>query len=84
MTDGVLPDLVLASASPRRRELLAVGVRDLMRLAAVDETLSALSTVAEALIGGALDSEDQALRAEGQLPARTDPGAGFTVPGDTI
>jgi glutamate-ammonia-ligase adenylyltransferase len=65
----------------RRRELLLIGVRDLLRLAPVDETLSALSDVAEALIDAALESEDQALRAECRLPAREGAVTGFTVLG---
>src|SRR5262245_59734410 len=34
----------------KRREMLQIGVRDLLRLCSVEETLAALSTLAEALI----------------------------------
>jgi len=37
----------------KRREMLHIGVRDLLRLASVEETLSALSVLAEALISTA-------------------------------
>jgi glutamate-ammonia-ligase adenylyltransferase len=39
----------------KRRELLHIGVRDLLRLATVDETVAALSELAEILIEAALE-----------------------------
>jgi glutamate-ammonia-ligase adenylyltransferase len=39
----------------RRREILQLGVRDVLRLATVDETLEALSDLAEVLVAAALD-----------------------------
>ena len=37
----------------KRREMLHIGVRDLLRLSSVEETLTALSVLAEALISAA-------------------------------
>ncbi len=45
----------------KRREILHIGVRDLLRLATVDETLTALSELAEVLIAGALDACQRSL-----------------------
>jgi glutamate-ammonia-ligase adenylyltransferase len=39
----------------RRREILHIGVRDLLRHADVEETLVALSSLADVLVGGALE-----------------------------
>jgi glutamate-ammonia-ligase adenylyltransferase len=39
----------------RRREILHIGVRDLLRHASVEETLAALSRLADVLVGGALE-----------------------------
>ncbi len=47
----------------KRREILHIGVRDLLRLARVEETLAALSTLAEALLRKACE---EAARAVGQ------------------
>jgi glutamate-ammonia-ligase adenylyltransferase len=66
----------------RRRELLQIGVRDLMKIATVEETVASLSNVAEALIDAALDSEEEALRTELSLPSRPEGSSpGFTVLG---
>jgi len=54
----------------RRREVLAVAVRDLLRLSPVEETLGALSSVADALVEVALDvaaSETRARAGAGGL-----------------
>jgi glutamate-ammonia-ligase adenylyltransferase len=69
-----------------RREMLHIGVRDLLRLASVEETLGALSGLAEALIQKAYDVAEAALREEhGMTPAppssRGRSGRGFTVLG---
>lgn len=42
----------------KRREILRIAVRDLLRLATVEETLRELSALAEVLIEGALDPAD--------------------------
>jgi glutamate-ammonia-ligase adenylyltransferase len=72
----------------RRREILHIGVRDLLRLASVDETLAALSDLAGALIRKATEGAEAALFAEyGISPARgRGPGerrarSGFAVVG---
>jgi glutamate-ammonia-ligase adenylyltransferase len=46
----------------KRREILHIGVRDLLRLSTVTQTLTALSELAEALIGAALDVASAGLR----------------------
>jgi glutamate-ammonia-ligase adenylyltransferase len=46
----------------KRRELLHIGVRDILRLATVEETLTALSELAEVLIHAAYEVSDDALR----------------------
>jgi glutamate-ammonia-ligase adenylyltransferase len=48
----------------KRREMLQIGVRDLLRLSSVEETLAALSVLAEALISGAYWICSAALRCE--------------------
>ncbi|MGH9853689.1 MAG: hypothetical protein ACREBD_27940, partial [Blastocatellia bacterium] len=48
----------------KRREMLQIGVRDLLRLSSVEETLAALSTLAEALISAAYWICASALRRE--------------------
>jgi glutamate-ammonia-ligase adenylyltransferase len=68
----------------KRKEMLQIGVRDLLRLASVRETLASLSTLAEVLISAAYWICDSALRDEYEALSR--PGArkrfaGFTVLG---
>jgi [glutamine synthetase] adenylyltransferase / [glutamine synthetase]-adenylyl-L-tyrosine phosphorylase len=46
----------------KRREILHIGVRDLLRRATVEETIAALSDLAEALIEGALWTAEEGLR----------------------
>src|SRR5260370_9352628 len=71
----------------KRREILHVGVRDLLRLATVEDTLSALSLVAEALLEAAGVVAEEGLRSSlGLRPLRVRgrPGSarkGFTVLG---
>ena len=48
----------------KRREMLHIGVRDLLRLCSVEETLSSLSLLAEALITAAYWVCARALRRE--------------------
>jgi glutamate-ammonia-ligase adenylyltransferase len=69
-----------------RREILHIGVRDLLRLASVEETLGALSALAEALIQKACEVAEAALRVEHGLPPTRPaslerPVRGFTVLG---
>src|SRR6266850_750558 len=61
----------------KRREMLHIGVRDLLRLCSVEETLAALSILAEALISGAVWISDTAMRRQYQIPKNT--FTGFTV-----
>jgi glutamate-ammonia-ligase adenylyltransferase len=69
----------------KRREILHVGVRDLLRLASVEETVGALSALAEALLQAAYAIAEAGLRIEHGLPplgaraARA--GSGFAVMG---
>jgi glutamate-ammonia-ligase adenylyltransferase len=63
----------------RRREMLHIGVRDLLRLCPVEETLSALSTLAEALISASLRICEAALFREYGIPGRR--LGGFTILG---
>ncbi|HKQ76218.1 MAG TPA: hypothetical protein VJ810_21165 [Blastocatellia bacterium] len=63
----------------KRREMLQIGVRDLLRLCTVEETLTALSTLAEALISGAHWICASALRNECGIPRRA--FGGFTILG---
>jgi glutamate-ammonia-ligase adenylyltransferase len=53
----------------KRREMLHIGVRDILRLSTVEETCTALSTLAEALIAAAYWICASALRREYQIPA---------------
>ena len=52
----------------KRREMLHIGVRDLLRLCSVEETLSALSVLAEALISAAYWICASSLRRECEVP----------------
>src|SRR6185503_14685358 len=52
----------------KRREMLHIGVRDLLRLSSVEETLTALSALAEALISAAYWICASALRREYEIP----------------
>jgi len=61
----------------KRREMLQIGVRDLLRLCTVEETLSALSALAEALISAAYWICAGALRSECGIPRNA--FTGFTV-----
>src|SRR5262245_30585118 len=63
----------------KRREMLQIGVRDLLRLSTVEETLTALSTLAEALISGAHWICASALRNEYGIPRKA--FGGFTILG---
>jgi glutamate-ammonia-ligase adenylyltransferase len=67
----------------KRRELLEIGARDLLRVASVDETLLALSELAEALIQSAWLQSDRAQRRHDGLAeaAPRTAGSGFTVLG---
>jgi glutamate-ammonia-ligase adenylyltransferase len=61
----------------KRREMLHIGVRDILRLSSVEDTCAALSVLAEALISAAYWISAAALRREYRIPA----GAftGFTI-----
>ena len=61
----------------KRREMLQIGVRDLLRLCPVEETLTALSILAEALISAAYWICASALRREYGIPKNT--FTGFTI-----
>ena len=63
----------------KRREMLHIGVRDLLRLCSVEETLSALSVLAEALITMAYWICSSALRRQYNLPKNA--FTGFTILG---
>ena len=63
----------------KRREMLRIGVRDMLRLCSVEETLTALSTLAEALISGAYWICASALRREYGIPRKA--FGGFTILG---
>ena len=68
----------------KRRELLHIAVRDLLRLSSVEQTVGALSLLADALIEAALRVADDALRAAAGLraaPARRRAVSGFVVLG---
>jgi [glutamine synthetase] adenylyltransferase / [glutamine synthetase]-adenylyl-L-tyrosine phosphorylase len=60
----------------RRREILHIGVRDLLRLSSVTETTLALSGLAEALIQKACETAEGALRREHGLPTLAEAGPG--------
>jgi glutamate-ammonia-ligase adenylyltransferase len=63
----------------KRKEMLHIGVRDLLRLCSVEETLAALSTLAEALISASYRICGAAMRREyGVSPKAL---GGFTVLG---
>lgn len=65
--------------SLKRREMLRIGVRDLFRFSSVEETLAALSLLAEVLISAAVWICSRALRRELGLQSGT--FADFTVLG---
>lgn len=82
-TEGRQRDLLRIA---RRREILHIGVRDLLRRSTVPETGAALSGLAGILIDRALQTSDAALRQKLDLPpAAAGPGgqsaAGFAVLG---
>jgi glutamate-ammonia-ligase adenylyltransferase len=52
----------------RRQEILRLALRDLRRLASVEETLRALSSLADALVSVAFDVATAEVRAEAGLP----------------
>src|SRR5215467_9537793 len=61
----------------KRRETLRIGVRDLLQLCPVEETLADLSTLAEALISAAHWICSSALRGEYGIPRKA--FGGFTI-----
>jgi len=61
----------------KRREMLHIGVRDLLRLCSVEDTLSSLSLLAEALITAAYWVCARALRHEHHIPGNA--LTGFTI-----
>lgn len=64
----------------KRRELVRLALRDLRRLAPVEETLATLSALADALVAGAYEVAAAEVRAEAGLdPARADTRSGFVV-----
>jgi glutamate-ammonia-ligase adenylyltransferase len=63
----------------KRREMLHIGVRDLLRLCTVEETLVALSTLAETLISMAYWICASSLRREHSIPKNA--FTGFTILG---
>ncbi|MBO0799361.1 MAG: glutamate-ammonia-ligase adenylyltransferase, partial [Blastocatellia bacterium] len=63
----------------KRREMLHIGMRDLLRLCSVQDTLSALSLLAEVLISAALRISVAALEREYGIHARR--FRGFTILG---
>ncbi|HEY6553223.1 MAG TPA: hypothetical protein VI669_07700 [Vicinamibacteria bacterium] len=71
----------------KRREILHIGVRDLLRRSSVVETIGALSALAGALIQKSCESSEDALRRElglprfGEAQAGRAPASGFTVLG---
>lgn len=70
----------------KRKEILRVGVRDLLKLASVESTVEALSILAEVLIQKAFEISERAIRREHGTPFHTGPGGekirtGFTVLG---
>jgi glutamate-ammonia-ligase adenylyltransferase len=67
----------------RRREILHIGVRDLLRMCTVEETLASLTVLAEVLIQKAYELAEETLRREHGLPqlaaGAPTAGSGFTV-----
>jgi glutamate-ammonia-ligase adenylyltransferase len=63
----------------KRREMLRIGVRDLLRFCSVEETLADLSTLAETLISAAYRICEKSLRRE--YGVRRNAFGGFTVLG---
>ena len=67
----------------RRRGILHIGVRDLLRLASVEETLAELSALADVLVQKAYELAEEAVRLEHGLapltPGERTSGSGFTV-----
>ena len=61
----------------KRREMLHIGVRDLLRISSVEDTWRSLSVLAEALISGAHAISSLALREELGVSGRS--RSGFTV-----
>jgi len=61
----------------KRREMLLIGVRDLLRIATVEETLAALSVLAEALISATYSVCASALRRIHKIPPKV--FSNFTV-----
>jgi glutamate-ammonia-ligase adenylyltransferase len=61
----------------KRKEMLHIGVRDLLRIASVEETLAALSVLAESLISAAYEISDAALKRTYQIPPKL--FTGFTI-----
>jgi glutamate-ammonia-ligase adenylyltransferase len=55
----------------KRREILHIGVRDLLRLASVEETFHALSFLAQALIASAYEVAATALKKNRELPPKS-------------
>jgi glutamate-ammonia-ligase adenylyltransferase len=66
----------------KRREIVHIAVRDLLRLASVEQTVAALSLLAETLIEAALRVADDALRGSTGLPPA--PAARRAVSGFTV
>lgn len=66
-----------------RRGILHIGVRDLLRLATVEETLQALSALADVLIQKAYELAEETVRHEHALPPVA-PGSGTTGTGFTV
>ena len=54
----------------KRREMLHIGVRDLLRIASVEQTNAALSFLAEALISSAYEISAAALKRTWQIPPK--------------
>ncbi len=63
----------------KRREMLHIGVRDLLRISTVEETLTALSVLAEALISAACWISASALKRQSEISTKV--FTGFTVLG---
>jgi [glutamine synthetase] adenylyltransferase / [glutamine synthetase]-adenylyl-L-tyrosine phosphorylase len=68
----------------KRKEILRIGIRDLLKLAPVESTVEALSDLAEVLIQKCCELSERAVRREHGAPFQKGPGgkkrgAGFTV-----